>query len=102
MTSSSSNGTTSVGRGGYESIRFTPKGRIVAMGLVSSKRRELETEDDVVRKLEEAMRYLPLDQLALSTQCGFASVIEGNEIDEATQWRKLELVARVADRVWSA
>ena len=54
----------------------------------------------MLRKLDEASRYLPLDQLALSTQCGFASVIEGNEIDEETQWRKLELVARVADRVW--
>jgi 5-methyltetrahydropteroyltriglutamate--homocysteine methyltransferase len=90
-----------VGRdGGYESIRFTPSDRVVVMGLVSSKRRELEIEDDLLRKLEKASRYLPLEQLALSTQCGFASVIEGNEIDEDTQWRKLELVARVADRVW--
>jgi 5-methyltetrahydropteroyltriglutamate--homocysteine methyltransferase len=92
-----------VGRdGGYESIRFTPEGRVVVMGLVSSKRRELESEDEVLRKLDEASRYLPLDQLAVSTQCGFASVIEGNEIDEETQWRKLELVARVADRVWQS
>jgi 5-methyltetrahydropteroyltriglutamate--homocysteine methyltransferase len=90
-----------VGRdGGYEPIRFAPAGRIVVMGLVSSKRPELEREDDVLRRLDEAARYLPLGQLALSTQCGFASVIEGNEIDEETQWRKLELVARVADRVW--
>ncbi|MGH3042633.1 MAG: hypothetical protein ACRDNG_13010 [Gaiellaceae bacterium] len=90
-----------VGRdGGYESIRFTPPGRVVVMGLVSSKRRELESEDEVLRRLEEASRYLPLDRLALSTQCGFASVIAGNEIDEDTQWRKLELVARVADGVW--
>jgi methionine synthase II (cobalamin-independent) len=92
-----------VGRdGGYESIRFAPAGRVVVMGLVSSKRRELETEDEVVRKLDEASRYLPLDQVALSTQCGFASVIEGNDVDEETQWRKLELVARVADRVWQS
>jgi 5-methyltetrahydropteroyltriglutamate--homocysteine methyltransferase len=90
-----------VGRdGGYHSVRFAPAGRTVVMGLVSSKRRELESEKEVLGKLEEASRYLPLDQLALSTQCGFASVIEGNEIDEETQWRKLELVARVADRVW--
>jgi 5-methyltetrahydropteroyltriglutamate--homocysteine methyltransferase len=90
-----------VGRdGGYEPIRFTPPGRVVVMGLVSSKRAELEDEEDVVRRLDEAARHLPLDQLAISTQCGFASVIEGNEIDEETQWRKLELVARVADRVW--
>ena len=56
--------------------------------------------DHVLRRLEEASRHLPLEQLALSTQCGFASVLEGNEIDEDTQWRKLEVVARVADRVW--
>jgi 5-methyltetrahydropteroyltriglutamate--homocysteine methyltransferase len=86
--------------GGYEPIRFAPAGHVVVMGLVSSKRRELESEDDVVRRLEEAARHLPVEQLALSTQCGFASVLEGNEIDEETQWRKLELVARVADRVW--
>jgi 5-methyltetrahydropteroyltriglutamate--homocysteine methyltransferase len=90
-----------VGRdGGYESVRFVPAGEVAVMGLVSSKRRELESEEDVLRKLDEASRYLPFDQLALSTQCGFASVIEGNEIDEETQWRKLELVARVADHVW--
>lgn len=90
-----------VGReGGYEPIRFTPPGRVVVMGVVSSKRAELEGEEDVVRRLDEAAHHLPLDQLALSTQCGFASVIEGNEIDEETQWRKLDLVARVADRVW--
>ena len=87
--------------GGYEPIRFVPEGRVVVMGLVSSKRRELEAEDDVVRRLEEASRHLPVEQLAVSTQCGFASVIEGNEIDEETQWRKLELIARVADRVWA-
>ncbi len=91
-----------VGRdGGYAPIRFTPPGHTMVMGLVSSKRRELESEDDVLRRLEEAVSFLPTDQLALSTQCGFASVIEGNEIDEETQWRKLELVARVADRVWA-
>lgn len=90
-----------VGRdGGYAPIRLVPEGRVVAMGLVSSKRRELESDDEVVRWLEEAGRYLSLEQLAVSTQCGFASVIEGNEIDDETQWRKLDLVARVADRVW--
>lgn len=90
-----------VGRdGGYESIRFVPPGRIMVMGLVSTKTPALETEDDVLRRLDGASRNLPLEQLALSPQCGFASVLEGNEIDEDTQWRKLELVARVADRVW--
>ena len=86
--------------GGYSPIRHTHPRGVVVMGLVSSKRRELEAEDDVVRGLDEAARHLPLDRLALSTQCGFASVIEGNEIDEDAQWAKLDLVARVARRVW--
>ena len=70
------------------------------MGLVSSKTGELESEDDLMRRLDAVSRYLGVDQLAISTQCGFASVMEGNEVDEETQWRKLELVGRVADRVW--
>jgi methionine synthase II (cobalamin-independent) len=77
-----------------------PPGRIVALGIVSSKTPDVEDEDAVVRRLEEASRHLEIDQLAVSTQCGFASVMEGNEIDEDVQWRKLDLVARVADRVW--
>ncbi|HEY7196895.1 MAG TPA: hypothetical protein VH306_06895 [Gaiellaceae bacterium] len=90
-----------VGRdGGYEPIRHVPEGRTMVMGLVSTKTPVLESEDDLLRRIEEAATYLPLEQLALSPQCGFASVVEGNEIDEGTQWRKLELVARVAGRVW--
>jgi 5-methyltetrahydropteroyltriglutamate--homocysteine methyltransferase len=88
--------------GDYTPIRFTPPDRIVVMGLVSSKRPELETDEAILRRLDEASRSLPLEQLAVSTQCGFASVIEGNDLDEETQWRKLELVARVAGRVWGA
>jgi 5-methyltetrahydropteroyltriglutamate--homocysteine methyltransferase len=86
--------------GGYEPIRFVPKGRTMVMGIVSSKVRELEDEDELLRRLDEAARFLPLEQLAISPQCGFASVLEGNDIDEDAQWRKLELVARVADRLW--
>jgi 5-methyltetrahydropteroyltriglutamate--homocysteine methyltransferase len=90
-----------VGRdGGYAPIRFVPPGRIAVMGLVSSKKSALESEDEIARRLDEAAGYLPYEQLAVSTQCGFASVIAGNEIDADTQWRKLELVARVADRIW--
>jgi 5-methyltetrahydropteroyltriglutamate--homocysteine methyltransferase len=90
-----------VGRdGGYEPIRHVPTGKTMVMGLVSTKTPLLETEDELVRRLDEAARYLPLEQLAISPQCGFASVMEGNEIDEETQWRKLELIARVAERVW--
>jgi 5-methyltetrahydropteroyltriglutamate--homocysteine methyltransferase len=87
--------------GGYDSIRFVPKGRIAVMGLVSSKRPRLETDDEVIRRLKQAAEFLDISQLALSTQCGFASTWHGNEIDEEIQWRKLELVGRVADRFWS-
>jgi 5-methyltetrahydropteroyltriglutamate--homocysteine methyltransferase len=86
--------------GGYEPIRFVPEGRTMVMGIVSSKVRELEAEEELLRRMDEASRFLPLEQLALSPQCGFASVVEGNELDEDAQWQKLELVGRVADRLW--
>lgn len=86
--------------GGYEPLRHVPRGPIVVMGIVSSKRPELEPEDDLMRRMDEAANYLDLDQLAISPQCGFASVLEGNEVSEEVQWQKLELVARVADRIW--
>jgi 5-methyltetrahydropteroyltriglutamate--homocysteine methyltransferase len=70
------------------------------MGMVSTKKREMESTDELQRRLDEASRYLDLGQLALSPQCGFASTLEGNLIDEETQGRKLELVGQVADRVW--
>jgi 5-methyltetrahydropteroyltriglutamate--homocysteine methyltransferase len=90
-----------IGRdGGYEPIRHVPEGKTVVMGIINSKSPELESEDELVGRLDSASRFLPLEQLAISPQCGFASVMEGNELDEAAQWRKLELVARVADRVW--
>jgi 5-methyltetrahydropteroyltriglutamate--homocysteine methyltransferase len=91
-----------VGRdGGYHTIRHVPPGRTMVMGIVSTKAREVETKDELLRRMDEAATHLPLDQLAISPQCGFASVMEGNEIDDDIQWRKLELVARVADRLWS-
>jgi 5-methyltetrahydropteroyltriglutamate--homocysteine methyltransferase len=90
-----------VGRdGGYEPIRHVPTGKTMVMGLVSTKTPVLEEEHVLLRRLDDAARFLPLDQLALSPQCGFASVLEGNEIDAETQWRKLELVSRVAERAW--
>ena len=91
-----------VGRdGGFEPIRFLREGATMVMGLVSSKRRELEYEDDLVRRMEDAAAIAGgMDRLAISPQCGFASVMVGNEIDEETQWRKLELVGRVAERIW--
>jgi 5-methyltetrahydropteroyltriglutamate--homocysteine methyltransferase len=88
--------------GGFEPVRFLRDGSIMVMGIVSTKTPALEDEDDVVRRLEEAASFIDgdMDRLAISPQCGFASVMVGNEIDEDVQWRKLELVARVAEQVW--
>jgi 5-methyltetrahydropteroyltriglutamate--homocysteine methyltransferase len=87
--------------GGFESVRFLRKGSTMVMGIVSTKTPALEDDDDLIRKMEGAASLAGgMDRLAISPQCGFASVMVGNEIDEDTQWRKLELVARVADRIW--
>ena len=88
--------------GGFEPIRFLRDGSVMVMGLVSSKVRELEDEEDLVRRMEQAATIVGgLERLAISPQCGFASVMVGNDTDEDIQWRKLELVGRVADRLWS-
>jgi 5-methyltetrahydropteroyltriglutamate--homocysteine methyltransferase len=86
--------------GDYSSLRFLPAGRIAVMGLVSSKVATVERVDDVVARLEEATMYADVEQLAVSPQCGFASVADGNDLDADAQWRKLEVVAEAADRVW--
>jgi 5-methyltetrahydropteroyltriglutamate--homocysteine methyltransferase len=86
--------------GGFEPLRFVPKGKTVVLGLISSKLAAVESEDDIVRRIEEAAKYMPLDQLTLSPQCGFASMAAGNLLTEDEQWQKLELVANVARRVW--
>jgi len=70
------------------------------VGLITTKRPQLEDEDAVLRRIDEVSRFLDIEQLAISTQCGFASGMAGNALDEDAQWRKLELVARIADRVW--
>ncbi|MGZ5212515.1 MAG: hypothetical protein ACXWXM_02035 [Actinomycetota bacterium] len=89
--------------GGFEPIRFLRDASTMVMGIVSSKVRELEDEDDLMRRMEEAAEIVGgMDRLAISPQCGFASVMVGNETDEDIQWRKLELVGRVADRLWGA
>lgn len=89
--------------GGYEPVRHLRRGSTMVMGIVSTKTPELEDEDELIRRMEHAVAFAggDVDRLAISPQCGFASVVVGNEIDEDTQWRKLELVARVADRLWS-
>jgi 5-methyltetrahydropteroyltriglutamate--homocysteine methyltransferase len=86
--------------GGFEPLRFVPKGRVAVLGLISTKTPDLESEDDVIRRIDEASKFLPLDQLAISPQCGFASGIAGNLLSRDAQWRKLELMHHVADRVW--
>ena len=78
--------------GTFEPLRFVPKDKIVVLGLVSSKVPELENSDELKRRIDEASRYIPLEQLALSPQCGFSSNIVGNLITEDDQWRKLELI----------
>ncbi|HET6714159.1 MAG TPA: hypothetical protein VFI59_10670 [Actinomycetota bacterium] len=88
--------------GGFAPVRHLRDGSIMVMGLINSKTPELEDEGDLVRRLEEAASYAGgMDRLAISPQCGFASVMLGNETNEDAQWRKLELVGRVADRLWS-
>ena len=86
--------------GDFAPLRFVPKGKGVVLGLISSKTPALEQLDLLRRRAEEAAKYIDLDRLAISPQCGFASVMVGNETDEETQWRKLELVTRVADDLW--
>ncbi|MQA11856.1 MAG: hypothetical protein GEU98_25585 [Pseudonocardiaceae bacterium] len=87
--------------GDYTALRGVPKnGPLVAMGLVSTKTGELPDEDEIVRQLEQAAKYIDVDQLALCPQCGFASEFGGNDLTEDQQWAKLELVRRVTDRVW--
>jgi methionine synthase II (cobalamin-independent) len=86
--------------GTFEPLRLVPRGKTVVLGLVSSKRPQLETGDDLTRRIEEASHYFPLENLALSPQCGFASTMEGNLLTEEEQWAKLRLVAETARRIW--
>jgi 5-methyltetrahydropteroyltriglutamate--homocysteine methyltransferase len=86
--------------GGFEPLRFVPKGKMVVLGLVTTKRGALENPDDLKRRIDEAARYVPLDQLCLSPQCGFSSTVEGNVLTQDEQQAKLELVVRVAEDVW--
>jgi 5-methyltetrahydropteroyltriglutamate--homocysteine methyltransferase len=86
--------------GGFEPLRFVPKGKYVVLGLVTSKRGELETREDLERRIEEAGRYVDIDQLCLSPQCGFSSTSEGNVLTEEQQWDKLRLIVETAKSVW--
>ncbi len=86
--------------GTFAPLRFVPRHKSVVLGLVSTKRPQLESGDLIMRRIDEAARYLPLECLALSPQCGFASTMEGNLLTEEEQWAKLRLVIETAQRVW--
>ncbi len=86
--------------GSFAPLRFLPKGKTVVLGLVTSKTGELESKDSLKRRIDEAAKYAPLEQLAISPQCGFASTEEGNVLTEAQQWAKLRLCVEVAREVW--
>jgi 5-methyltetrahydropteroyltriglutamate--homocysteine methyltransferase len=86
--------------GGFEPLRFVPKGKMVVLGLVTSKSGSLESKDELKRRIEEAAKFVALDQLCLSPQCGFASTEEGNILSEEEQWAKLRRVVEVAEEVW--
>jgi 5-methyltetrahydropteroyltriglutamate--homocysteine methyltransferase len=88
--------------GDFQPLRFVPRAKRVVLGLVSSKMPQVEDQADLLRRIEEASRVLPLDQLGLSTQCGFASVAGGNTLSEDAQWAKLELIVATAARVWGS
>jgi 5-methyltetrahydropteroyltriglutamate--homocysteine methyltransferase len=86
--------------GGFEPLRLVPRGKDVVLGLITTKGPALERQDDLLRRIEQAARYVPLDNLALSPQCGFASIAAGNLLSEDDQWKKLALVASTARKVW--
>jgi 5-methyltetrahydropteroyltriglutamate--homocysteine methyltransferase len=86
--------------GGFEPLRFVPKDKIVVLGLVTSKSGVPESRDEIKRRIDDAAKYVPLDQLCLSPQCGFASTEEGNVLSEEEQWAKLRTIVEIADEVW--
>ncbi len=86
--------------GGFEPLRLVPKDKQVVLGLVTTKSGQLESKDTLKRRIDEASKFISLDQLCLSGQCGFASTEEGNTLTEEQQWAKLRLIVEVADEVW--
>jgi 5-methyltetrahydropteroyltriglutamate--homocysteine methyltransferase len=86
--------------GGFEPLRFLPKGKKVVLGLVSSKVGILEKKDEIRKKIDEAAKFVPLENLCLSPQCGFSSTHHGNHLTPDEQWRKLDLVVQIAQEVW--
>jgi 5-methyltetrahydropteroyltriglutamate--homocysteine methyltransferase len=86
--------------GSFEPLRFVPEGKSVVLGLVTSKSGQLESREQIMRRIEEAAKFVDLDRLCLSPQCGFASTEEGNTLAEDEQWAKLRMIVEVAEEVW--
>ncbi len=86
--------------GGFGPLRFVPKGKTIVLGLVTTKSGQLESRDDIKRRIDQAAKYVALDQLYLSPQCGFASTEEGNVLGEDEQWAKLRMIVEIAEDVW--
>jgi 5-methyltetrahydropteroyltriglutamate--homocysteine methyltransferase len=86
--------------GGFEPLRFVPKDKLVVLGLVTTKRGELEQKDELKRRIDEATKHVPLDQLCLSPQCGFSSTVEGNQLTYDEEVAKLRLIVETAQEVW--
>ena len=86
--------------GGFEPLRFVPKGKIVVLGLVTTKLNKLETSDELRQRIDEAAKFLPLEQMCLSPQCGFSSTVHGNDVAVEMQGKKLKLVVDTARAVW--
>jgi 5-methyltetrahydropteroyltriglutamate--homocysteine methyltransferase len=87
--------------GGFEPLRMVPKDKMVVLGLVTSKSGRLESKDEIKRRIDHASKFIPLDQLCLSPQCGFASTEEGNTLAEDEQWAKLRMIVEIAEEVWA-
>jgi 5-methyltetrahydropteroyltriglutamate--homocysteine methyltransferase len=87
--------------GSFEPLRFLPKGKVAVLGLISTKTPQLEPLDEILRRMDEAAKYAPIEQLALSPQCGFASSLEGNLLGEDDQWKKIDLMMQAAQKIWS-
>jgi 5-methyltetrahydropteroyltriglutamate--homocysteine methyltransferase len=86
--------------GGFEPLRYLPKGKRVVLGIVTTKKGELESKDFLKRRIEDAAKYADIDQLCISGQCGFSSTKEGNDLTQEQQWAKLRLIVEVAQEVW--
>jgi 5-methyltetrahydropteroyltriglutamate--homocysteine methyltransferase len=86
--------------GGFEPLRFVPEGKYVVLGLITTKRGELESKDNLKRRIDEAAKFVPLEQLCLSPQCGFSSTVEGNSLSYDDEVAKLRLIVETAEEVW--